>query len=195
MDLDAVALHAVLLAAWKQHAVRAVRVEGVGDVGDAHRKRRAELLRDLPEPFGALERTGLGLPDREERTRSFVHEVEHGSEPIGTIGLAQPARQPQAAVGAADTGSGRVDAAATGSGRVDAAATGSGRVDAAATGLALMNARLSAELPDLVHAQDAAAERTGPAAARRLARAHGGFPEPILASTSSSRFFVSCVSI
>ena len=76
--------------------------------------------------------------------RSARHQVEERAQPIGAILLAQPALEPQAAVGAADARARRMDAAA--------GAVGS-QVDAGR----------APELSQLVHAEHRAAEGAAPA--------------------------------
>lgn len=139
-DLDPFARNPVFFTVWKQHAVGSIGIERGANVGDAHGKRRAKLLRDFPKPLRAVERAGFRLPDGEPRDRPLIHEVEYRAQPIRTIGIAQASREPETSIGAADSRT--------------------RRMDATAIRVSLMDTGVSAELPYLVDTQHKTTQRT-----------------------------------
>ena len=142
-DLDPISRNQVFFPIWEQHTVGPIGIERFANIGNAHGKGRAEFLHDFPTPLGTFERAGLRLPNREPRGRPLVHEIEYGAEPVRAIGIAQAARKPETSIGAADSGT--------------------GRVDATATRIALVDAEMPAELPDLVDTKHETTQRTGTA--------------------------------
>ena len=162
----------MLFATREQDPIGSIRVERVRRIRDSNGEGDPKCLRDFLEPLRLLERTGLGLADCEPGTRSFIHEVENGSDPIRAVGRVQAARKPETTVGAAYV-------------------RPSG-VDTAAPGPTLVNAGVSAEFPDLVDTQNTATERTSPTCACVRLRGHCAGSEP---GRDSSRSSVRRVSI
>lgn len=96
----------------EQHSKRPVWVRHIFQVGDSDRDRLAVGSGDLLESRAAIEGAAFALTNLEPHGVTDRSEVEHRSQEIGAILLAQPALEPETPVGAADAWTARVDRAA-----------------------------------------------------------------------------------
>lgn len=105
-------MHSQLAITRLEHAVGAARIEDLFHVANLDQHLSPHPLCNRPEPRRSIEGVDPSLANDQPNPAGAGSQVEHGSHPIGAIGVIEGSREPGAAIGAADLRPRGIDRAA-----------------------------------------------------------------------------------